>query len=66
MLAKVQPEHAEALLVNDAELGLREDILPGGARSSLNLDVIGSPQQREVADMAGSRWNFGGLWTQEK
>jgi hypothetical protein len=24
--------------------------------------VIGSPQQWEFAGMAGSRWNFGGLW----
>jgi hypothetical protein len=28
----------------------------------LNLDVLGSPQQRELPKKAGRRRNFGGLW----
>jgi hypothetical protein len=28
----------------------------------LNVEVIGSPQPWEFTGMAGSRWNFGGLW----
>jgi hypothetical protein len=50
-----------------------DDILAGGARAALNLEATGSPQQRELPGMAGSGWNFGGLWhcpemrvTQEK
>jgi len=31
------------------------------ASTALNVEVIGSPHQREFA-VAGSRWHFGGLW----
>ena len=31
------------------------------ASTALNVEVIGSPHQREFA-VAGSRWNFGGVW----
>jgi hypothetical protein len=39
----------------------RAELLSTVACAALNVEVIGSPHQREFA-VAGSRWNFGGLW----
>jgi hypothetical protein len=45
-----------------SEAFFRCNILTGSARAALKVEVIGSPQQWESAGMAGSQWNFGGLW----
>jgi hypothetical protein len=52
-----------------SSLGLRfrsflsiDNPLAASARAALDFEVIGSPHQWEFAGMAGSWWNFGGLW----